>query len=171
MRKLVLTLAAVSGLSLNMPAAAQHATDLQLKIRQLRTSMQIGISQRTITQAEAAPLRERLRELVTLEREFRFDGYTAAERESLQEKMAVLRAEIRRARTTNINCPPDLVVKKGVCARPVVGDHYSANWPAVPARYGKRYRDTRRFYYRFDNVDRIYQVDRRTNRIVRITRL
>ena len=65
----------------------------------------------------------------------------------------------------------DLIVRNQLCVRPAVGERYTANWPAVPSRYGSRYRDTSRYWYRFDNVDRIYQIDRRTGRIVRITRV
>jgi hypothetical protein len=72
----------------------------------------------------------------------------------------------------NRNCPPGLAKKNNGCQPPGQamrqGDRYSNQYGRVPATYGDRYRDTNQYLYRY-NDGRIYQVDRRTNRIVRVT--
>jgi len=173
MKRLILTLAAASALSTGAPAAAQTTATYLAQFKVLQTRLDAGIRTRKIDPGEASALRDRIRELRNLEREFRRGGYSTAERQSLREKMQLTRTEIRRAIQNGgtVNCPPDLVVRNQLCVRPAVGQVYTAKWPAVPSRYGSRYRDTSRYWYRFDNVDRIYQIDRRTGRIVRITRV
>jgi hypothetical protein len=72
----------------------------------------------------------------------------------------------------NRNCPPGLAKKNNGCQPPGQamreGDRYANQYGRVPATYGDRYRDTNRYLYRY-NDGRIYQVDRRTNRIARVT--
>jgi hypothetical protein len=69
-------------------------------------------------------------------------------------------------------CPPGLARKNNGCLPPGQaqrqGDRYSNEYGRVPASYGERYRDSDRYYYRY-NDGRIYQIDRRTNRIVSVT--
>jgi hypothetical protein len=69
-------------------------------------------------------------------------------------------------------CPPGLAKKNNGCQPPGqamrMGDRYSNQYARVPASYGARYRDTPRYIYRY-NDGRIYQVDRRTNLVVRVT--
>jgi hypothetical protein len=69
-------------------------------------------------------------------------------------------------------CPPGLERKNNGCLPPgqamKQGDRYNNQYDRVPARYGERYADTNRYLYRY-NDGRIYQVDRRSDRIVRVT--
>ena len=69
-------------------------------------------------------------------------------------------------------CPPGLERKDNGCQPPGQamrqGDRYSNQYARVPSRYGERYRDTQRYLYRY-NDGRIYQIDRRTNRIASVT--
>lgn len=174
MKKTILAMVTMSALALGAPALAQGSnTNFQLRVQQLRASVQAGVQNGTINRTEAAPLRVRLRELTQLEREFRAGGYSTGERQALQQRIQILREEIRRAvqNRANGNCPPDLIYRNSLCVRPAVGQRYTAHFIAVPSRYGTRYRDTTRYLYRFDKVDRIYQVDRRTGIIIRVYRV
>ena len=69
-------------------------------------------------------------------------------------------------------CPPGLDRKNNGCLPPGQamrqGDRYNNQYARVPASYGERYRDTQRYMYRYSD-GRIYQVDRRTSRIVQVT--
>jgi hypothetical protein len=69
-------------------------------------------------------------------------------------------------------CPPGLERKNNGCQPPGQvmrqGDRYANQYARVPASYGQRYRDTQRHLYRY-NDGRIYQIDRRTNRVVGVT--
>lgn len=69
-------------------------------------------------------------------------------------------------------CPPGLARKNNGCLPPgqakKQGQQYNNQYGRVPDNYGAQYRDTQRYIYRF-NDGRIYQIDRRTGRIVRVT--
>jgi len=69
-------------------------------------------------------------------------------------------------------CPPGLSKKNNGCLPPgqakKMGDRYDDRYGNVPSQYGSQYRDTQRYIYRY-NDGRIYQIDRRTGRIVRVT--
>lgn len=69
-------------------------------------------------------------------------------------------------------CPPGLARKDNGCQPPGqamrTGDRYNNQYARVPAGYGERYRDTQRYIYRY-NDGRIYQVDRRSGLVVRVT--
>ncbi len=69
-------------------------------------------------------------------------------------------------------CPPGLAKKNNGCLPPgqakKMGDRYDDRYDNVPSQYGSQYRDTQRYTYRY-NDGRIYQIDRRTGRIVRVT--
>ena len=69
-------------------------------------------------------------------------------------------------------CPPGLARKNNGCQPPGqamrTGERYGNQYARVPASYGERYRDTQRYLYRY-NDGRIYQVDRRSGLIVRVT--
>ena len=70
------------------------------------------------------------------------------------------------------DCPPGLAKKNNGCQPPgqamKQGDRYNNQYARVPSSYGERYRDTQRYLYRY-NDGRIYQVDRRTGRVVRVS--
>ena len=69
-------------------------------------------------------------------------------------------------------CPPGLAKKNNGCQPPGqamrTGERYGNQYARVPASYGERYRDTQRYLYRY-NDGRIYQVDRRSGLIVRVS--
>lgn len=69
------------------------------------------------------------------------------------------------------DCPPGLAKKNNGCLPPGQakkrGDRYSNQYGGVPSGYGDRFRDTQQYIYRY-NDGRIYQIDRYTNRIVRV---
>ena len=69
-------------------------------------------------------------------------------------------------------CPPGLARKDNGCQPPGqamrTGDRYANQYARVPASYGERYRDTSRYLYRY-NDGRIYQIERRTGVVVRVT--
>ena len=69
------------------------------------------------------------------------------------------------------DCPPGLAKKHNGCQPPGqakrAGDRYNNQNGRVPDGYADRYRDTQQYIYRY-NDGRIYQVDRYTNRIVRV---
>jgi hypothetical protein len=77
-----------------------------------------------------------------------------------------------RDRRNGRDCPPGLAKKSNGCQPPgqamKQGDRYNSQYGRVPASYGERYRDTQRYLYRY-NDGRIYQVDRRTGRVVRVS--
>lgn len=69
-------------------------------------------------------------------------------------------------------CPPGLARKNNGCLPPgqakKQGQQYNNEYGRVPDRFSSQYRDTQNYIYRF-NDGRIYQIDRRTGRIVRVT--
>ena len=72
-----------------------------LDLRQAEVDRRIdaGVTQGDLTRAEAMRLREDFRGLLNLEREFRRDGLTQAERGELDRRFDVLEAQIRHQRT------------------------------------------------------------------------
>jgi hypothetical protein len=98
MNKIIISMAAVSGLAIAAPAAAQYAgANLQVRVQQLQTEIQTGVQRGTISRAEAGPLRERLRQLTRLERQYARNGLTRVERQDLQTRIQNLRQQIRYA--------------------------------------------------------------------------
>lgn len=179
MKKIILTMAAVSAIAVGAPAAAQYAnSNVDVRIGQLQTRLQAGIQNRTITRVEADTLRGQLRELTQLERQYSRNGLTNSERNALQQRVQYLQTAMRNAerngdyRNGQNACPPGLAKKNNGCVPPGqvgrVGSRYSYNYGTVPSRYGNQYRDSDRYYYRYDNAGRIYQVDRRNMNIVRV---
>ena len=68
-------------------------------------------------------------------------------------------------------CPPGLERKNNGCQPPgqaKKGDRWSNQYHQGASSYGQRYRDTSRYLYRYSD-GRIYQIDRRTNRVVNVT--
>lgn len=192
MKKLIMTLAAVSALSVGAPAAAQYAnSNIDARIQQLQLQLQAGVRAGTITRNEAVPLREQLRQLSRLERQYSRDGLSRGERDQLQQRIRNLRQQIRYAERNGDNrgrydrdrwddddrygnrgfCPPGLAKKNNGCLPPgqakKMGDRYDNDWSGVPRQWRDRYRDGNRYIYRYDN-GRIYQIDRRTGRVVRV---
>ena len=98
MKKILIALAATTAFAGAAPAAAQYGgANIQLRIDQLQTQLQAGVRSGGITRAEAMPLRQRLRQLTDLERQYAPGGLSIQERTDLQNRMASLRQEIRLA--------------------------------------------------------------------------
>lgn len=101
MKKIIIALAATSALAVGMPAAAQNAGgNIQLRIGQLQTQLQTGVQSGAISRNEAVPLRQQLRQLTRLERQYAQDGISGQERSALQHRINSLRQGIRLAART-----------------------------------------------------------------------
>lgn len=104
--KSVATTVVASALCIAAPASADdYRTSFEQRVEQLRDRLQTGIQSGEITRDEATRLRERLRRLILLEREYSRDGFTRAERERLQQGVQQLREQIRRAATNGSDRP------------------------------------------------------------------
>lgn len=115
MKKIVLGLAAASALAAGSPAAAQYANqnnnqngydngygvnaggDFSARIEQLRLRIQAGVQSNAITRTEAPALRQQLRALTQLERQYSVNGLTGQERSTLQARLRTLRQQVRAA--------------------------------------------------------------------------
>jgi len=111
MNKLMIALGATAALAAAAPAAAQTgynngynsnvnanaAVNLQSRIAQLDTRLQAGIQAGTITQSEARSLRQQVRSLRQLERQYSSNGLTQAERQDLQQRLRATRQQFRLA--------------------------------------------------------------------------
>jgi hypothetical protein len=189
MRKIMMTLAAVSALAVAAPASAQYGGgNFTSRIDQLQANLQAGVQSGRITRNEAQPLRQQIRALSELERQFSRDGLSRGERDQLQQRVQMLRQQIRTAERNGDNrgrynddddreygsrrdCPPGLARRDNGCVPPGQvgreGSRYDRNWQGVPSQWGNQYRDDNRFMYRYDG-NRIYQIDRRTGNVVRV---
>ena len=189
MKKIMMTMAAVSALAMAGPAAAQNAQgNFDARINQLQNNLQAGVQSGRITRNEAVPLRDRLRPLSQLERQYSRNGLSRGERDQLQQRIQTLRQQIRYAERNGDNrprydrdddrygngrdCPPGLAKKNNGCMPPGqvgrVGSRYDQNWGRVPSQWRNEYRDSDRYAYRYDD-GRVYQIDRRTGNVVRVT--
>jgi hypothetical protein len=110
-------MAAVSALAIAGPAFAQPGygsqpyggqpndyrggvsadANLSARIDQLRMRLQAGVQSGSITRSEAMPLRQQLRQLTMLERQYAANGISGQERGELQRRMRDVRQAIRRA--------------------------------------------------------------------------
>lgn len=107
MKILLATAAAISALALASPAMAQYGnpvrddTGLYLgvdsRIAQLEARIEAGVRAGTISRQEAFSLRQRARELRRLERQYNINGLTGRERADLQQRLRLLRQQIRLA--------------------------------------------------------------------------
>jgi hypothetical protein len=137
MKKFIIALAATTAIAAAAPAAAQYSaqagTNMQLRTDQLQSQLQAGVQAGTITRAEAAPLREQLRVLNQLERQYSVNGLTVQERSELQSRRQSLRQGIRMAIRNgdsrydrddrygdryDRDCPPGLEKKNNGCLPP-----------------------------------------------------
>lgn len=97
MKTIILALAATSALGLAAPAAAQSGgyANVSGHVGQIQAQLQAGVRSGAITRSEAMPLRQQLRELTRLERQYAGGGFSRAERSDLQRRAQMLRQEIR----------------------------------------------------------------------------
>jgi hypothetical protein len=206
MNKMIMTMAAISALSIGAPAAAQSlGFGGQVRVQQLQAQLQAGIQTGAISRREAMPLREQLRQLVRLEQLYARGGISGRERADLQQRTNELRRQIRFAerdgdgrfdrdgRYGDGDRDDDDRYRAGRDDRDgrydrddddgrdgrwddndrdgrgglSIGSRIGANAGIVPAAWRDRYRDGGGFYYRYADGN-VYQVDARTNLIVRV---
>ena len=98
MTKTLMALAAGTALATGAPALSQTANgNIDLRINQLQTNLQAEVRAGRITRSEAQPIRQRLRELRQLERQYSANGLTWTERRDLQVRIRDLRSQINYA--------------------------------------------------------------------------
>ncbi len=98
MKKIITTMAALSVVSIAAPAAAQYrGGNLDNRIEHLQDRLQQGVQRGTISRGEAMPLRDRLRQLTRLERQFSRGGFSRNEQRILQQRIQSLRQQIHYA--------------------------------------------------------------------------
>jgi chromosome segregation ATPase len=98
MKKTMMTIAAVSVLATAAPAFAQYrGQNLDNRIENLQSQLQQGVQRGTISRNEAQPLRERLRQLTRLERQYSRGGFSRSEQNDLQRRIQTLRQQIQHA--------------------------------------------------------------------------
>lgn len=107
MKKLLLTLSAVSALAVAVPAAAQYPYQTNVnananltiaqRIAQLDARVDAGVRARTINWREARDLRAQVRELRRMERQYSYNGLTRAERTALRDRLRNVRQQVRLA--------------------------------------------------------------------------
>jgi hypothetical protein len=107
MRKLILGLAALPMLAIATSAAAQYnpnyqnqyanqsTVNLSARIDQLRVRLQSGVQNGSITRSEARPIREQIRQLNQLERQYAVNGLSWQERADLQQRIRIVRQQLR----------------------------------------------------------------------------
>jgi hypothetical protein len=98
MKKIIMTIAAVSALGIAAPAVAQNrGANFDNRIENLRDQIQRGVHRGTISRHEAQPLRERLQRLNRLERRYSYGGFSRYERNDLWQRIQRLRQQIQYA--------------------------------------------------------------------------
>ena len=109
MKKILLSMAAISALAIGAPAAAQYQNQGQsngyyqndvngnvaARIGQLQARIQAGVQSGAISRQEAQPLRQQLRQLRDLERRYSVNGLSGQERADLQQRIRNLRQQIQ----------------------------------------------------------------------------
>lgn len=113
MFKSLLNLAALPLLALAAPASAQYYpgnqnqyanqsqngnqanVNLSARISQLQVRLQEGVQAGTITRGEATPIRQQIRDLTRLDRQYSANGYTGQERAALQQRIRQVRQQLR----------------------------------------------------------------------------
>jgi hypothetical protein len=111
MKKILLSMAAVSALAIGAPVAAQYQNqgygngnyqanvngNVAARIGQLQARIQAGVQSGAISRQEAQPLRQQLRQLTQLERQYSINGLSGQERADLQQRIRNLRQQIQYA--------------------------------------------------------------------------
>lgn len=101
MKKLLLTLAALPAATMAVEASAQtnvnSTANVQARIANLEARLNAGAQARVFTQQEFASLSNQLQTLRNLERQYSANGLTNAERRQLQNRIRVLRDDLRMA--------------------------------------------------------------------------
>jgi hypothetical protein len=116
MKKILLSMAAVSALAIGAPAAAQYnngnyqsqngynqnrgygtGAGVEMRIDQLQARLQAGVQSGAISRQEAVQLRAQLRQISQIERQYSRNGIDVRERQDLQLRIRNLRQQIRYA--------------------------------------------------------------------------
>jgi multidrug resistance efflux pump len=111
MKKIITALAALSALGLAAPAVAQdrygndrgygqsnnYGGGIEARTDQLRQRLQIGIQRGAISRQEATYLRDGIRQVTQLERQYSRDGLNRNERRFLQNRLQQLQQQIHAA--------------------------------------------------------------------------
>lgn len=130
MKKIILGMAAVSTLAIAAPAMAQRGyvnSNIDVRIGELQSQLQAGVQHGSISRQEAIPLRQQLRALTRLERQYSRDGLSRSERQDLQQRVQTLRQQIRIAERSGNGrwadndgrrCPPGLERRNNGCTPP-----------------------------------------------------
>jgi hypothetical protein len=138
MKKILLSMAALSALAIATPASAQLGvladSRIDVRINDLQSRIQAGVQQGSISRQEAQSLRAQLRELSRLERQYSRDGLSRGERQELQQRIQSLRQNIRTAEMSGggrdgrwgdrdgdrfeRDCPPGLEKRNNGCVPP-----------------------------------------------------
>jgi hypothetical protein len=113
MIKSLVSLAGLPLLALAAPASAQYYpsnqnqyanqnqyggqanANLTVRINQLQVRLQEGVQAGTITRGEATPIRQQIRDLTRLDRQYSANGYTGQERSALQQRIRQVRQQLR----------------------------------------------------------------------------
>ena len=105
MKKAVILAAALVALGGTAPAAAQSnwgnyangydRNGFEFRLNQLQERIQYGVERRTISRQEAYQLRDQLRQLNRLERQYGRNGLNRGERRDLQERIQYLQRQIQ----------------------------------------------------------------------------
>jgi hypothetical protein len=179
-------------------ANAGGAVAIDNRLARLDARIQAGIQSGAIDQMEAQNLRMQLREISRLDRRYGRNGYTQTERRDMQQRLRAFRDQLNYAdggrggqygngyygqggpyeevceTNTNSGGLGGLIgsifgggSNTDECAGLRIGQRVSGNLGAVPYQYRNRYRDTNNVYHRSDGRQ-IYQIDARTNTVVRI---
>ena len=209
-----MTMTALAALSVAMPAAAQPWNGHRTHSGELQMQIEAGFNSGAISHNEATTLRDRLRQLVQLERRFSPNGISGRENAVLQQHSNALRQQIglaersgygrsdrdraawndrydreHRADWENRYARDRDAAWEGRDGRgerfgsdarfdrPNRGDRFagdarigqrtSMRMVALPRQYRGEFRDNEDVYYRYDDR-RIYQIDRRTDLILRL---
>ena len=193
MKRIYMSLAAVSALAVAAPLAAQPWSGDRSTSGQLQARFDAGVESGAISRREAMPLRAQLSQFMRLERQYSRAGFTIRERNVLHSRSRTLAMNIAAAersghgrfdRGDRFGADAALDGRLGYDGKHDValdgrighrgdrfagdvrvGQHFSDRQVALPMQYRDRYRDSDAAYYRYDN-DRVYQIDRDTGLIL-----
>jgi hypothetical protein len=188
MKRIYMSLAAVSALAVAAPLAAQSWHGGNATSGQLQAQFEAGVESGAISRMEARPLRAQLRQFMQLERQYSRAGFNPWERRALRERSRTLNLDIAAAvRSGHGRYDRDDRYSDGYgrddrasdgygrdqrgfrgdrfAGDLRVGQHFSDRQVALPMQYRERYRDTDAAFYRYDD-NRIYQIDRDTGLIL-----
>ncbi len=197
MRTLLTCMTAACALAAAAPAAAQYGSfnsggtaAFDSRLAQIESRIQAGINAGAITRREAFSLRANTRNVRRLYYAYARNGLTQRERVDLRARIRNLNQEIQIADGRRFDnrygqggpYEPVCVDRGGVggLIADLFGDDYdcddygfrvgqrvTGNLGVVPSGYGYSYRDGNGVYYSSDGRN-IYQIDARTNTVLRV---